>query len=159
MPGHRNKRLGVARPGNGSWDQFGPGNTAALVHGVRSEAVFSPVAEAIAAETLVSAPEFLGDPSFRFALRAWAEAEAQVLLYESWMGQLPLEARYSAKGAQQPPVGMWAALSKHAAGLRTRLGLDPVSRVRIGASLASQSVDLAQLAMMEFGDPEDAAGG
>lgn len=120
--------------------------------------MFSPVAEAIRDEVLLAGPEFLRDPSFVFAVRSWAEAEAQLLLYESWMEQLPPGARYTAKGAQAPPVDQWRKLSVHAAGLRRPLGLDPVSRVRIGASLASQSVDLAQLAMMEFGD-EDQAGG
>jgi hypothetical protein len=157
VPGRPLRRMGLTAPkgGNGSWDQFGDGNSAALVHGVRSEAVFSPVAEAIAGETLGSAPEYLGDVSFRFALRSWAEAEAQLLLYESWMEQLPQGARYTARGAQAPPVDLWRKLSAHAANLRKPLGLDPVSRVRIGQSLASQNVDLARLAMMEFGGDQE----
>lgn len=157
MPGRPRHRVGppAVKGGNGSWDQFAPGNSAALVHGVRSEAVFSPVAEAIASEACASAPEYLSDASFRFALRSWAEAEAQLLLYESWMDQLPQNARYTARGAQAPPVDQWRKLSAHAANLRKPLGLDPVSRVRIGQSLASQNVDLARLAMMEFGDDQD----
>lgn len=158
MPGRPLHRRGLTSgkgSGNGSWPPFEEGNAAALVHGASSVAVFSPVAEVIAAETVAVAPEYVSDASFRFALRSWAEAEAQLLLYEAWMDQLSQRDRYSARGAQAPPVDQWRKLSAHAANLRKPLGLDPVSRVRIGQSLASQNVDLARLAMMEFGDDQD----
>jgi hypothetical protein len=153
---HRRGLTAGKGTGNGSWEKFAPDNKAAVVHGAQSVAVFSPVAEAIAAEVVSCAPEYVSDASFRFALRGWAEAEAKLVLYETWMERLSPDQQNSARGAQAPPVEGWRKLSAHAAALRKPLGLDPVSRVRIGQSLASQNVDLARLAMMEFGDGDPA---
>ena len=55
MPGHRNKRLGIAKPGNGSWENFRPGNKAAVVHGASSADIYRPVAAEIT-QRMVSAP-------------------------------------------------------------------------------------------------------
>lgn len=129
------------------WDRFAGGNTASVVHGAHSARFTTPVAEVLVAEMLAE-PDvaYLRARSFLPAVRAWAMAEAQVLLYETWMLALPEAERYTAVGAQSPPIDTWGRLSKHAAGLRKPLGLDPVSRARIGQSLASQAVDIAALA-------------
>lgn len=144
------------RPRKGSWRQgweprpaFEPGNTVALVHGVHSDGAVAPVAEAFLRDLGSCQPDYLADRSFAMALNAWAKAEAQLLLYETWMDSLPEDRRYTAVGAQSPAIATWSRMSELAARHRARLGLDPVSRVRIGKALTSAGVDIARLAMMD----------
>ena len=152
MPGHRAKRLGVAKPPNGSRPQFAPGNAVGTVHGAGAPRLRDPVALAIVAEMRLVQPAYLSDASFDRAVDAWGQAEARLLLFSVWMDQLDEEDRYTAKGDQRPPVLIWRELDAHAALHRARLGLDPVSRVKIGKALTSAGVDLAKLAAAEAGD-------
>ena len=45
----------------------------------------------------------------------WAHAEAQLLMFEEYLGSLPEDARYAAAGAQSPPVDQWRKVAMHAA--------------------------------------------
>jgi hypothetical protein len=160
MPGHKLKRQGLAKPGNGSWQQFQPGNEVNLAHGLRSPSRTAQVADVIVRELaeMPECPEWLRDPSFAHAIRGWGNAEARLLMYESWMDAQPDEMKYLATGAQEPLISRWTRLSELAARHRGRLGLDPVSRVRIGKALTSAGVDIAKLAAMEYGRDTGDAG-
>lgn len=160
MPGHKLKRQGLAKPGNGKWENFQPGHTVNLVHGTRHPASYDPVADVILAGLLETpdAPEYLSRPLFAHSLRGWAVAEAKLLLIESYMEQIGVEAQMTATGAQSPVIMHWKQLSEHAARLRARNGLDPVSHVKIGKALTSTGVDLARLAMLEHGHDDDGLG-
>jgi hypothetical protein len=157
VPGHKNRRLGLHTPGNGMWDNFADGNSVALVHGAKSPRTYDPVADAILAEIQAhpESPEYLSRPLFAHSLRGWAVAEAKLLLIEQYMEQIGVEAVMTAVGAQSPVIMHWKQLSEHAARLRARNGLDPVSFVKIGKALTSAGVDLARLAMLEHGDDSD----
>jgi hypothetical protein len=160
MPGHKLKRQGLARPGNGSWQQFPPGHEINLAHGTRSLSRTDQVADVIIADLLdmPALPEFMKDPTYKFALRGWARAEARVIMYVTWMDRLTDDEVNNATGAQQAPVLKAAMLEDAALRHRGKLGLDPVSRVKIGKALSSRGLDLAKMAAMEYGgedEPED----
>ena len=160
--GHWKKRAGLAEPGNGSWQQFQPGSEVRLTHGTdrrgaRVAERLSPVAQVVTSELLgmPQCPDWLKDPSFTYSIAGWANAEARLLLYETWMDAQSDEVKYLATGAQEPLISRWTRLSELAARHRGRLGLDPVSRVRIGKALTSAGVDIAKLAAMEYGRQQD----
>lgn len=152
MPGHRAKRLGVAKPPNGSRPQFAPGNAVGTVHGASTARLADPVAVAFVADLREVQPGYLDDRSFDWAVGHWARAEARSLLFDAWLERLSEEERYSASGAQSPPIDRARELGEAAARARARLGLDPVSRVKIGKALTSAGVDLAKLAAAEAGE-------
>ena len=145
MPGHRVKRGG---PPNGLYKPYEKGHSLSVIHGAGTPRLVDPVAETFLEELRESQPDYLGDPSFKWALWGWAQAEARSLLFDTWMSRLPEEERYHATGAQRPPIDRAADLSAQAMAHRSRLGLDPVSRVKIGKALSSKGVDLAKLAEM-----------
>jgi hypothetical protein len=157
VPGHKAKRMGLAKPPNGSRPQFQPGHELSLVHGLRSPSRTQQVADVIVSELtgLPQCPEWLHDPSFAPAVRGWGNAEARLVMYEQWMDDQPDEVKYLATGAQEPLISRWTRLSELAARHRGRLGLDPVSRVRIGKALSSRGLDLAKMAAMEYGGEQD----
>ena len=141
----------MAKPPNGSRPQFAPGNAVGTIHGAGAPRLRDPVALAIIGEMRDVQPAYLSDRSFDRAVDAWGQAEARLLLFSVWMDTLEEIDRYTAKGDQRPPVLIWRELDAHAALHRGRLGLDPVSRVKIGKALTSAGVDLAKLAAQEAG--------
>ena len=117
-----------------------------MTHGSYSPAKREPVAEALKADLAEVAPRYLDDGSFRWSIDAWAKAEAMLVMFEAWMDGLSDKQRFTATGAQAPAVATWNRLAEGAARARSRLGLDPASRVKIGQALAATGVDLASLA-------------
>jgi len=75
-----------------SWSPFEAGNSAAEVHGARSERRVDVVAERIAAELLAdeSTPDHLRRAEFGGALRAYCRAEAVVALLWGWLAEQDL---------------------------------------------------------------------
>ena len=125
--GHWKKRAGLAEPGNGSWQQFQPGSEVRLTHGTdrrgaRVAERLSPVAQVVTAELLgmPQCPDWLKDPSFTYSIAGWANAEARLLLYETWMDAQSDEVKYLATGAQEPLISRWTRLSELAARHRGR---------------------------------------
>jgi hypothetical protein len=138
-----------------------------LTSGAFSPRRLLPLAGEIAAGLLADSdtPQFLHSPSYRPALMAWARAEAQVRLLTEYLSGLELEAalaevtagtetevrdapgRLTRRSALQRVESAWVALHKaetRAMNLRSKLGLDPVSRARLGADLAETKLDLAK---------------
>lgn len=155
MPGHRRKRLGLAAPGNGSWEQFKPENTAAVVHGGYSPRLIEPLAQRIVADLFAGGeiPPYLNDPAFASQIRAWARAEAEVALVHEWLQGLPPEQRLTPpKPGTAPPVETWRKLEAHAANLRKDLGLTPMAKAKLGRQL-TPVVDVAAL-MARMADEE-----
>ena len=116
---------------------FEQGNNYALRHGARSERRVSVVAQQIL-EGLLENPEtprYLGeDSSYGPALTAWATAEARVSLINAYLDEQGLEKAFSGKGWMLEASRKWSVT---AANLRTRLGLDPVSRAKILRDLSA----------------------
>jgi hypothetical protein len=177
MPGHSKSRAGVAartggppggvRRGNGAghggpakgvgkgpargytWEQATEGNELSVVHGASSARFYGPVAEGLRDQlfALPSCPGYLRDPLWAFALRGWAEAEAQCLLGQEYLSSLTFEEQFTAKKqGQTAPIEIVQKLEKHAANMRDKVGLNPSSAARLGKSLAATELDIAKLA-------------
>ena len=77
------------------------------------------------------------------AVWAWARCEARCELLTEWLG---------AKGSDldgdenvRPAADLLNRLTKQAESMRSKLGLDPLSRARLGRDAAAGAVDLARL--------------
>jgi len=126
-------------------DGFDPGNSVFegednpnFTHGAKSGVT---VAER-AAKLLTSAledgtmPDHLRSPAFRSAVQAWAEAEAVASLLFDWLNGKDVEESVRPPlAATKAPVDLWRSAHSHAANLRSKLGIDPVSFARIRADL------------------------
>lgn len=114
---------------------FAKGNLIAMQHGAWSPAKVDPRAEDLVQrilgdESLV----FLQAPSYRPALYAWARAEARVQLLDEYLGTDAVGDLESDRVKTA-----WTLLDKFSAraeSARHRLGLDPVSRARLGKDVA-----------------------
>lgn len=145
---------------------FEPGHELSLVHGAYSEervlARRAEIERVLLADP--STPDYLkSDGSYRPALRALCRAEAVVSMLEEWLDQQDIRSALTelttGEESEDRPAPMSVrrtsvsrrvasaldALHKHevrAMNLRARLGLDPLSRARLGADLA-QTADAA----------------
>lgn len=138
------------RPPRGySWEPFQPGNTIQLRHGAFSPRKVEPLAGEIAERTLADAAQdgsrtaYLAEPSYRPALWAWARTEARIQLVSEWLqahgGDLETD------GEVRSAARLLNELEASATRSRSSLGLDPLSRARLGKDIAAQTVDLARL--------------
>lgn len=150
---------------NGQHPEFGPGNAVATRHGIYSPRKVDPLATSLV-EGLLADDDvaYLRGASYRPACWAWARAEATVqLLVEhiETIGGLveALNERGSEKSEETHSGGhthrvsqsvrtasALAALDRaerHAQTCRSRLGLDPVSRFRMGKDVAAATLDMA----------------
>jgi hypothetical protein len=138
---------------------------ASVVHGGETPRLLLPLAERIIAELLAdeATPSYLQGSTYRAAIAGWARAEAAVRLLSEHVDRLSVEAALAettdtVEDERRPAMGRvrrvsksqryqsaWDSLlraEKHAAALRTRLGLDPVARGRLGRDLR-EGFDLA----------------
>ncbi|MEQ4715832.1 hypothetical protein [Nonomuraea sp. B19D2] len=124
---------------------FQPGHELSMRHGAYSPRRVDPLAvelvEGVLADDAVS---FLRQPAYRSALWAWGRAEARVQLLAEHLSD------HEAGGCRSCPdcvrwdeqLRKWESA---AASQRARLGLDPLSRARLGRDVAAASVDVARL--------------
>lgn len=146
---------------------FEAGHTVTLRHGAYSSRTVEPLAEEIeqAARTSSSWPPYLDDPSYLLAVRAWASAEAVAeLLRRHLAGQDFTEAladvteeestetatkgrttRRSTSRRVRSALELLDRAESRAANHRARLGLDPLSRARLGRDVTSARSDLVQI--------------
>lgn len=122
-----------------SWEPFGPGNEVAVKHGAWSPRRVDPLATEMVA-TVADATWLR--PADRPALWSWARCEARIQLVVEW---LEAKGDLSDDGEVRPAADLLTRLEAQASGLRARLGLDPLSRARLGRDVAAQQVDLARL--------------
>lgn len=128
-------------PGN-PWT-VGPGNVLAVTHGAYSQRVVGPIADALV-EAVRADPGvgYLSTPSYQPALRAWAAAEARVIALEAWIERIGMEAATDSGRGKTPPLELLRQWEASALTHRGRLGLDPLSRARLGRDVAATQVDL-----------------
>jgi hypothetical protein len=138
-------------------EPFADGNTVALRHGANSERTIEPVAAELAGRLLDLAREpetpvgYLASPEYLPAVGAWASVEAECVLYRRWFDEHGL---FDEEGKPRPGLSNWDRTESRAAKLRQRLGLDPLSRARLGRDVGAASLDLALL-MSEHDDGDD----
>lgn len=149
------------RPARGySWAPFQPGHELSMSHGAYSERRVGPLAQEILdgllalATTAESSVPWLAEPSYRPALAAWSRAEARVQLLEAWLAEHGGDV--DEEGEVRGAAAFLARCEARAESLRSKLGLDPLSRARLGRDVAvAGRVDLAQvLARLDEDDEE-----
>jgi len=138
-----------------------------VTHEARSERSVGVLAERFVSALLADpgTPDYVGEPSYRYAVEAWGRAEAIVALLAEWLSGMDVEAaltevteseeterRSKGKTSRQLKSRRVASvvdqLHRHetrAMQLRARLGLDPLSRARLGKDVAASRLDLARL--------------
>ena len=143
------------------------GNHLAQRHGAYSARTVEPLADEIeeSARTSPAWPAYLTDPSYQPAVRAWATAEAICeLLRRHLAGQDFADAlvdmtqeestethgkgrstRRSTSRRTRSALDMLARWEVTASNHRSRLGLDPLSRARLGRDVTSARSDLVQI--------------
>jgi hypothetical protein len=140
-PMHRPAGGGQPRP-------YRPGNLEAVVHGANSAALVDAVAERYRAAAVAflggadHVPDYLGRREYDRAIQAWARAEARVDLVTRYLDDV---GHLDDEGNPRPAARHLVDLEAAAAKRRAELGLDPLSRARLGRDVAATGVDLARL--------------
>lgn len=136
-----------------SWEPFKPNNTKALKHGARSERIIAPLAAVLANEILETSPH-LREPEFRAAVLECARVQAQVEVLEEFIGEHGI---LGDEDKVRPAADYLLKVRKHAANMASRLGLDPLSRARLGKDIAATQLDVAQILTQQREEAEKAA--
>jgi hypothetical protein len=130
---------------------FAPGNAAALRHGAYSPRRVDPLAAELV-ERLAGDVDYLrSEPAFAAAVWGWARAEARVQLVSEYVDEHGL---LDPKGKPRAAADLLVRLERLASEARSRLGLDPLSRARLGRDVSAGAFDLARLWM----EQDEAAG-
>jgi hypothetical protein len=146
-----NREHDALRPPRGySWPPFQSGHEVNLRHGAYHAATVDPVAGALV-ESLGGVEYIASVPEFAAAVWGWARAEAKVRLVSEYLDR---EGILDEEGTPRPAADLLVRLERQAADARGRLGLDPLSRARLGKDVAGAQFDLARLWAAEH----DAAG-
>jgi hypothetical protein len=135
------------RPARGySWEPFTPGHTKSMQHGAYSPRKVDPLAAELV-ELVASDLEWVTDAD-RPAVWAWARAEAQAQLLGEYLAKAGEESGDGVGDLDADRVkAAYALLHKaetRAASGRSALGLDPLSRARLGRDVAQGQASAAQ---------------
>lgn len=139
-------------PGNTVGRQAEPGNELSLHHGAYSPRKVDPLArELVDMQLADQAVDYLKAPAYRAELWAWARAEAQAQLLIEYIAKLG-EASGDGVGDLGDDRTRAAYLLLHrvearAASARTRLGLTPLARARLGKDVAQGRAADADVAL------------
>jgi hypothetical protein len=116
---------------------FQEGNLVAVRHGAFSEAIVASAASDIVCAAIEAVPR-LAAPEYRAAVTAWGRAEARCLLVEKFLEEHGL---LDEDGRPRPAADLALRVERQAADARSRLGLDPMSRVKLEQALAASAKD------------------
>lgn len=111
---------------------FPPGNAVSVRHGAKSDAVVLPLADAKLVELRERAPWIL-DVVDADGLRAYLVTEARCDLLRAYVNENGL---LDGKGKPTGAAEFLLRCERSATDLRSRLGLDPLSRGRLGRDVA-----------------------
>jgi len=155
---------GDEQPGKGpargyTWEPFEPGHEKSLHHGARSERQIGPLPVEIeqAARADAAWPDYLDDPSYSGAVTAWARSEAMAELVFRYLADRDIAAALTALEETDEQSEMTGGRGRRitstrrttaaldafhraqsaAAGHRRSLGLDPLSRARLGRDVVA----------------------
>ena len=121
------------------WEPFQPGHELSMRHGAWSERRVAPLAARLVAE-VVEGNSYLQDAAYASALQSWGRTEARIELVTTYMLE---HGDLDGDGSVRPAADLLNRLEARAENLRARLGLDPLSRSRLGLNV-SQTFDLAK---------------
>jgi hypothetical protein len=140
----------VDAPARGySWPPFEPGNEAHRSHGALTARITAPLVRELVGELLALAQlpdspvSYLRDPSYLPEIEGWALAQVQERLVATWLEEHGV---IGEDGQPRAAVEVRRRLGEQAAGARSRLGLNPVSRAKLVGQLASATRDVAAAA-------------
>jgi hypothetical protein len=158
----------------GQREPFRAGHLLSVRHGAYSARLTGPRAAQIAAELLADAatPDYVREPSYAEAVRAWAQATAECERLRAWRDELErraaadpvdgflTEVTQGQEDESRPESGELRRVSllqqreslakalhraeTRARSLRSDLGLTPMSRARLGKDVASATFDIAK---------------
>ena len=123
-----------------SWASATQGNQLAVTHGAYSPRKVDPLAGDLvtlyldAAAAPHSAVAYLADPSYRPALWSWARTEARIQLLQEWLADHGGDV--DDDGNVRQAAELLTRLERQAMDARARLGLDPLSRAKLGKDVA-----------------------
>ena len=124
-----------------SWPPFAKGHVLSLRHGAWSPRRIDPRAQELI-DSVAPGVTWWQDCDWPAVWR-WAQTEARIELLTEWLAD---------KGGDidddesvRPASDLLTRLSVQAMNMRSRLGLDPLSRGRLGRDVAASQVDLAKL--------------
>lgn len=137
----------------GTREPFAPGNEVARKHGAYSPRKVDPLARELVDHVLAVADveglPWLNQASHGPALWAWARAEVRVQLLTEWLEAQSADGNAGGllddDGEVRSAAMFLDRCEKEAAGARSRLGLDPLARARLGRDVAAQNLDLARV--------------
>jgi len=142
----------VSGPARGyKWADATHGNTLALRHGAYSPRRVDPLAAELV-EQVTGYIDWLRE-SDTPALWAWARVEARIQLVSEYL--IDQGGDIDGDGTVRPAADLLMRLESKAESMRSRLGLDPLSRARLGRDVAASQVDLARLWATEEARPDD----
>lgn len=127
-------------------EPYEPGNLAAAKHGTYSERLLKTDTTEII-ERAVEIVPWLDRPEFRSALRSWARAEA---VAERAFAALIEDGKLNV-GRRSNIFERWRSAENLARALRGDLGLDPSSRMKLGADFAHAQRDALLAEQLEEG--------
>lgn len=127
------------------WAPFQPGHTLSTRHGATSERRIAAQMEAMSPQLAeeITDVSYLSDPSFGAALRGWLRAEARCELVRAYLDEHGLLDR---DGMPRPAAELMLRLESQASKLRSRLGLDPVSRAQLQRDLTESGRNTVSMA-------------
>jgi len=128
-----------------SWPPFELGHALSMRHGAYSPRRVDPLATELLEKVAASLDYLAADPSFRPALWAWARAEARVQLLSEYLDE---HGSLAEDGAPRAALDALRQFERLAADGRASLGLDPLSRARLGRDMTAAGVGLMQAQQM-----------
>lgn len=127
---------------------FAEGNEVALKHGGYSAAVVTPRAREIASALAGTLPGYLTtDPAYAPAVEAYSVVLARIERVSAWLEQQAGEGipEIDADGRVRGAMDLLLRLERQAADHRARLGLDPLSRARLGRDVTQAQASITQV--------------
>jgi hypothetical protein len=138
----------TCKPGHSpKYPDFEAGNTLALRHGAWSPRKIDPRAQDLVAQ-IAPTVTWWQDCDMP-AVWSWARCESRIELLNEFLAGRDLDDE-----KVRPAAELLTRLESQAMGHRSRLGLDPLSRARLGRDTAAASVDLARLWATDSESPE-----
>ena len=138
-------------PARGERPPFKPGNVDGLRHGSYSPRIVDPLAHELV-ERVLAEVAYLAEPSYATAVWAWARAEARIALLVEYVER---EGVLDRKGNPRPALAALTEQERLATLHRQRLGLDPLSRARLGRDVTAARLDLARFWIDEDEDEDE----
>ena len=118
-----------------------------MKHGALSSRLVIPRAQEIVTELAEHLPGYLSEPSYAPAVMAYAVTLARVERVATWLeaqdgGGIP---ELNGEGGVRPATDLLLKLERQAEAQRQRLGLDPLSRARLGKDVTQAQVSVTAL--------------